>query len=232
MAETDEIVSNYVRDIFKRKTDRDKQIKVGASQISNPCSKCLAETMATGANHQSEYNMGAVVGTAIHAYLEERNEDPHALKEYKGMIDVIPGYGEIRSTTDLYLADKRTVIDFKTTTRAKLDEYLRDWDKENPNSTIDRYFRQAMLYAYMLEAPVEQVALCFICRDGQIIDRDIVAISMPYREEIAVNAMNRAKGIWKYLEDGGDWRELNSHDDCFICNNVRPILESEEVDDL
>lgn len=230
MAEIDTEASDYVRNILKRQTDRDKQYRVGASQISNECTKCLAEAMATGANHQSKYNAGAVIGTAIHAYLEERNQDPNALKEYKGMIDVIPGYGEIRSTTDLYVADKKLVLDFKTTTREKLAKYIRDWEHERPNTTVDRYWRQAQLYAYMLEAPVERVALCFIARDAQIIDRDVVAISMPYQERIAVNAMNRAKKIWRYIEGGGDWRDLNSHEDCYVCSQVRPLLDADELE--
>lgn len=232
LAEIDEISSNYVRDLFKQQTARDKQRTVGLSQLSNLCSKCLAETMATGANHQSKFDAGAVIGTAIHEMLERRNNDPMALKEFKGLVDVIPDYGEIRSTTDLYRIDNRQIIDFKTSTRAKMDVYLRDWEKERPNSTLDRYWRQAQGYAYMVEGDVDTVTICFIARDAQIIDRDIFALSMPYDERIAVGMMNRAKSIWKYLEDGGDWRELNSHEDCFVCNNVRPILESEEVDDL
>ena len=233
MPKIDIEASDYIRDILKRPTERDKQRKVGASQLSNLCSKCLGEAMATGANHQSKYNLGAITGTAIHSYIEDRNQDLNALKEFNGLIDIIPGYGEITSTTDIYRVDKRQVLDIKTTTRDKLDGYLRDWETDTPNSTLTRYFYQAHLYAYMIEADVESVGIVFVCRDGQIVDRDVVGISMPYREEIAVSVMDRAKRLWAWLEANDyDWTQLDSHDDCFVCNNVRPILESEEVDDL
>ena len=230
--EIDLEVTNYVRDLFKEKTARDKQRIVGASQVSDPCTKCLAEAMATGANHQSEYNMGARVGTAIHEWLELNNPDPHALKEYNGLIDVVPGYGDIRSTTDLYRLDKKNLVDFKTSTRDKLEKYQHDWEREIPNATLDRYFRQATLYAYMVEGEVEKVSIVFICRDGQIVDRDIVGFSIPYQENIAVNAMNRVKKIWAYLESGGRWEDCNSYPGCFTCERVRPLIASQEIDEL
>lgn len=218
----DDEISEYVRDIFREKTDRDRQKTVGASNISNPCSKCLAEAIATGMSHQSEYNMGAKIGTAIHEYLETHNKDQRALKEHNGLIDVIEGYGDITSTTDLYLIDRKTVLDFKTSTRAKMEVYRRDWELGESNTTLEQYFRQAMLYAYMIEDDVKTVAICFIARDGQKIDRDIFAISMPYRESIAVNAMNRVKKIYAWLQEpGNDWEDIASHEDCFVCNYVR-----------
>lgn len=233
MAEIDLEASKYVRDILKRPTDRDQQRTVGASQLSSECTKCLAEAMVTGQGHQSEYNMGAIVGTAIHEYLEHRNRDPKVLKEYHGLIDVIPGYGEIGSTTDLYRIDKHNLVDFKTTTRDKLEKYLRDWQNDTRNETIERYFRQASLYAYMLEAEVKTISIAFICRDGQVVDRDVVVISRPYDERIAVATMNRAKRLWKWLEENNmDWQQLNSHEGCYVCNFVRPLLDSQEIDDL
>ena len=59
--------------------------------------------------------MGAVIGTAIHAYLEERNLDAHALKEQHVTIGEIPGYGTVGSTTDLFLerVDNGRVVDWK-----------------------------------------------------------------------------------------------------------------------
>lgn len=234
----DSEVTDYVRSILREETPRDRQKTVGASQISNPCTKCLAEAIAmanpdSGAkSRQSEYDMGAKIGTAIHEWLELNNHDMYALKEYNGLVDVVEGYGDIRSTTDLYRVDKHNLVDYKTTTRAKLEVYLRDWKEGVNNKTIDMYFRQATLYAYMVEDKVDKVSLCFICRDGQKIDRDVVAISIPYDEHIAVGALNRVRKIHAWLVENNwayDW--LNSDDDCFVCNYVRP-RELPELDDL
>lgn len=219
-------VTQYVQNILKRPTDRDQQKKVGASNLSDPCTKCLAETMCTGSGHQSEFDMGAVVGTAIHEYLEHRNEDPKALKEFRGLIDAIPGYGDITSTTDLYRIDKKNLVDFKTTTRDKLEKYLSAWNKGEILPIVQRYFRQANLYAYMVEDDIEKVSLCFICRDGQKISRDVKAISMDYDESIAVGAMSRAKRLWAWLEENEyNWQVLNSHPDCYVCSQIRPYTK-------
>ena len=231
MASIDLEVSNYVRDILKRQTDRDKQRKVGLSQLSDACSRCLGEVMVTGKGHQSKWNMGSINGTALHSYLEERNQDPYALKEFNGLVDVIPGYGEVKSTSDLYRINKKNLVDYKTSTRDKMDKYLRDWERDEPNSTIERYFRQAQGYAYMVEDEVEKVSICFVARDGQIVDRDVFAVSMPYHEEIAVGMLNRAKRLWAWFEANEyDWTQLNSAEDCFVCEKVRPILESQDED--
>lgn len=219
-------VTKYVQDILLRKTDRDKQRKVGLSQLSNECTKCLAEAMVTGEGHQSEFNAGAIIGTAIHEYLEHRNQDELALKEFNGLVDVIPGYGDIRSTTDLYRVDKKNLIDFKTSTRDKMDKYFKDWNAGNPNATLSRYFRQATGYAYMMEDEVEKVSICFIARDAQIIERDVKAISIPYDESIAVGMLNRAKRLWEWLEQNNyDWTQLNSADGCYVCEKLRPYAK-------
>ena len=71
----------YVKDILLRKTDRDRQRKVGASNMSNACSRCLADDLLGIPQGSSPYNMGAIVGTAIHEYLEKRNFDTTAHRE-------------------------------------------------------------------------------------------------------------------------------------------------------
>ncbi len=103
----------YVKNILLRRTKRDMQKRVGASNISTACTRCLADDLLGIERPQSVYDMGAIVGTAIHDYLDKRNQDDTAYKERKVVLGSIEGYGEIKSTTDLYIESDRHVIDFK-----------------------------------------------------------------------------------------------------------------------
>lgn len=236
--------AQYVRDVLVRPTDRDKQRKVGASNLSNACTRCLAEDMMGVRRGTSKYNMGAIVGTAIHEYLEQRNTDPTAQREMRVELGEIPGYGTISSTTDLYLPEKEAVFDFKTTTYDKLTTYQRageqppskfDTDQlRGARETLERYFRQAQLYAYGVERlgkPVRTVAIVFICRDGRIVDRDVWAPPpRPYNPEQAKKILERAHKIWNYLQTEGDVERLKSDEHCYYCNFVRPtIIEEVEL---
>ena len=227
--------SDYVKNIFLRKTNRDKQRKVGASNISNECTRCLADDLLGIDRPQGPYNMGAKIGTAIHEFLENHNSDPTALKEHHVIIGEIPGYGTVGSTTDLYLPDEGLVIDFKTTDRDKLKWYKRA-NEEEPSDyeltsisearvTIERYQRQAQLYALGLENEgyhPTAVQIVFICRDGKITDTDIYGLqAMEYDNEFAHAIFDRAAKLWAWLQEGNDPEQLPSHDHCYFCSNVR-----------
>lgn len=233
----------YVKDILLRKTDRDRQRKVGASNMSNACSRCLADDLLGIPQGSSPYNMGAIVGTAIHEYLEKRNFDTTAHREMRVQLGHIEGYGPVHSTTDLYIprVDGGMVIDFKTTDSTKLRNYQRA-DNTMPSnfetdavrharSTMDRYFRQAQLYAMGVENAgftPKEVAIVFLCRDGKMLDRDVWApATRPYSRKIAELIFDRTVRLWAWLQDGGDPDTIKSRDDCYYCTNVRPFTVPE-----
>ena len=193
---------------------------------------------------QGVYNMGAVVGTAIHAYLEDYNTDPEAQREMRVTLGEIPGYGKVSSTTDLYLPQHKLLVDFKTTDRKKLARYQRvdEYPPEptDPDllhgayATMQQYYRQAQLYAWGVEQlghEVEQVAIVFVCRDGQIVDRDIWSPQpQVYNRAIAEAVFGRAVKLWEYLQDGGDPEQLTQDEYCYYCNAVRPyVIEPTEL---
>lgn len=231
----------YVKQVLLKPTDRDKQRTVGASNMSTACTRCLADDMLNTPRPQGIYNMGAVVGTAIHAYLEDYNTDPDAQMEMRVHLGDIPGYGEIKSTTDLYLPNEKAVLDFKTTTRDKMARYQKvaehEPDEMSPDShkaarsTMDQYFRQAQLYAWGVEQkglPVSKVGIIFVCRDGQVVDRDIWSPPMrEYRREIAEAVFNRTVNLWDYLKGGGEVDKLTQDEYCYFCNAVRPYMIEE-----
>lgn len=233
--------ANYVKNILARPTERDGQRKIGASNLSNACTRCLAEDMLGVDRPQGIYNMGAIVGTAIHEYLEHRNTDIDAKREMKVTLGDVEGYGTVKSTTDLYLPAFRTVVDFKTTTRDKLKVFQRvavepptDFDTDQvrgSRATLERYYRQAQSYGSgVLRAgyPVEWVAIVFIARDGQILDRDIWSPPpVPYDPKAAARYLERVRKIWAYLEGGGKTDVLTSDDNCYYCTVVRSTVVEE-----
>jgi hypothetical protein len=187
--------------------------------------------------------MGAIVGTAIHEYLEKRNFDTTAHREMRVQLGRIEGYGPVHSTTDLYLprVDGGMVVDFKTTDSTKLRNYQRA-DNTLPSayetdavrharSTIDRYFRQAQLYAMGVENAgftPKDVAIVFLCRDGKMLDRDVWApATRPYSRKIAELIFDRTARLWAWLQAGGDPDTIKSQDDCYYCTNVRPFTVPE-----
>lgn len=233
----------YVKNILLRRTKRDTQKRVGASNISTACTRCLADDLLGIERPQSVYDMGAIVGTAIHDYLDKRNQDDTAYKERKVVLGSIEGYGEIKSTTDLFIESDHHVIDFKTTTRDKLKYYIRSEQQEpteyeittvtHARDTINQYFRQANLYALGLEREgflPDYVSIVFVCRDGQIVDRDVYGITRVYDKTLALQTLARTEELWKWLHtDGNDINDLPSQEDCFFCENVRMSVPSHIV---
>ena len=229
----------YVKNLFNQGSERDRQRMIGASNMSSACTRCLADDMLQVTRPQGVYDMGKEVGTAIHAYLEDRNRDWYALPERKVVIGTIEGYGEISSTTDLVRIDPDTggvhIVDFKTTARDKLSWYRavvqQDPEFDSPLQakarwTLSQYFRQAQLYALgvhnTLHMEPAQVDIVFVCRDGQIVDRDIWGHSMPYDPALAETTFNRAAKLWEWLQtSGNDPDDLPSQEHCYYCSVVR-----------
>lgn len=237
-------VAEQVRDValslLGEQTSRDKQRLVGASNLSNPCTRCLAEDM-NGMLHpdqevapRGKYWMGAVIGTAIHNMLDERAQSRSGLyPEHRVVIGEIPGYGVLKSTSDLFIEWLKAVTDYKTTTREKLTSYRTavrleptDLDTEKivkARLTMKQYFTQLQLYGKGMEDAgfeVETVNIMFICRDAKTVD-DTWAYGVPYNREIAEKALDRAARIWQALVAGKDVETFKSHDLCYRCNVLR-----------
>ena len=233
-----QLATDYTKRILERKTERDKQRRIGASNICNPCDRCLAEDILGTPKEDGKYKMGAVLGTAIHAYLEQRNVDPTAQTEVKVTLGEIPGYGVITSRSDLYIGNQRMSVDFKTSTRDKIKLYRRvveqetasDYDTDavrQARTTLESYVYQVQLYAWGLVQmgyKVERVAIVFIARDGKVIDQDVWGFELPYRQDWAVQAFQRAVNLHHWLQQpDNNVIDLESHLDCYYCNQIRPF---------
>jgi hypothetical protein len=223
----DVLVKQLVVDLLKNPSERDGQRLIGASEIGNPCAHCLAERLLNVPRGRSRYWMGARIGTAIHAALEEegRNADTGTYRfaalegarfEESITLGKIPGYGTIRSKPDLALVSERHVFDYKTSTRDKIKHYKLD-------GVPEQYIYQQQLYAWGLTQagiPIEKISLVFIQRDG-LTDDDIWVYSFDYNESVALHAWERLNKIWAWLQEPGNTPDgLDSSPDCYYCRNV------------
>lgn len=218
-----------VTDLLNSDTERDKQRLVGASQIGNPCDFCLGNALLAKGQRESPFWLGARIGTAIHEALErgasEHIDTPregkfNSLKgarlEEKIILGTIPGYGTIKSKPDLVLTEHDHLVDYKTTTKAKLAKMKATGD------VPIQYKYQQQLYAWGLNndgIKISRISLVFIARDGSG-PNDVWVHSFDYDEVLARNAWHRLESMWDYLQNGGTPEDLDSHEDCWYCSNV------------
>jgi hypothetical protein len=225
----DSELKNVMISLLRTQKARDKQRKIGASGIGDPCPYCLARQLAgVQSEKPSPYWLGAKIGDAIHALLEYEaskhlNDDEGVFKVFKGArlekpvyIGDIPGYGSIWSTPDLFLTAENHLVDYKTSKRSKVDFYVASGEVPT------KYLYQVQLYARALEDmgyKVDKISFVFINRDGTS-DRDVVVISVDYDRKLADEAWDRVVSAWQWLQDGGDIETLPSDPECFLCANI------------
>jgi hypothetical protein len=228
------LTSNQIKDatvgLFLQESERDKQQKVGASQISDPCTRHLAHALVGTEEAPAKYWMGGKIGTAIHSFIESAistSSDSifsNAIVERKIVLGTIEGYGTVSSKPDLVLADYRLLVDWKTTSRKKikaLQNYVDGIKLDGASEyTVKKYLGQANLYAWGLNQAgtvIEDIALVFINRDGTY-ENDIYVLPTKYDESFAVALWDRLVSIWKALENGAHPNEFEPHPECFKCS--------------
>ena len=225
-------LTQWGQDLLKTLTERDKQTRVGASDLSNTCTRCVADALLALKRDvdESPFWLSPRLGTGLHLLIEQRAPEHGALPEHKLILGELPGYGIVKSTADLYINAQRMVVDAKSTKRVKLKDYKRVIEEDDKaeslipaRNTISTYLNQIMLYGrgYELEGlPVDSVGILFVCRDGSG-DNDVWGWSVPYSREHADKVWNRAVRLWAWLEEGGDVDDLNKAPGCWVCTNLR-----------
>lgn len=186
---------------FENARDRSQQSNanvMGPSGIGSPCVRCLARaTLGRPVARGFDDPWRRIVGTAVHAWLDEAAL--HANKtlnraKYLSEMRVYPDGTESvllpkGGNADLYMVDRRAVVDHKTSTAAKIKAYKH-------NGPGQQYRYQAHLYGRGLELaghPVDHVVLLFWPRDGLL--RDVYPWVEPYDEAVALEALARYANI-------------------------------------
>lgn len=210
------------RNVVLAKDARDKQRKVGPSNLSNPCTKCLANDLLGVPQPESIYNMGAKIGTAIHGWLEEliKEHQPTWEPEQKVTLGTLGTYGRVSGSLDLYVPEDKMIVDFKTTTRVKMQGLLNEFQEDTPSGKVQAYIAQTHLYGLGAEnagKDVDRITIVFIPRDSVTYD-DIRTRSVPYDREYALHVWERALALWTWLdEENGDPETLETDPHCYYC---------------
>lgn len=207
---------------------RSRAVKIGPSGIGDPCDRCVGETMRLrlpGVPFRSRPpGLKAFRGTGMHMAIEQQLADTAHLMADNDMgerleqaydIQEIPGYGMIRGTTDYYRQDLATVIDWKSSDRAKIRKY-----RMNGVPTVYEYQGDSYgLGISNLGLPVRWVSIIFFPADSNNWD-DIWQYVKPFDADNARRAFRRATTIWEQFVLLGRVSELASDDDCWRCNRT------------
>lgn len=233
----DQEVKDFTLKLFRLESDRDRQRKVGASQISDPCTYHLAKALVRADEGRSKYWLGGKIGTATHMFLEdaiskaplENFPELEGCKvEEKIILGELPDYGIIGSKPDLVLVKESHLIDWKTSSRDKSRKLIKAMDclqngEESKDSgsmyTLRKYMAQAQLYAWglnQMKIETNAISLVFINRDGTT-ENDIWTFTFDYSEELAVAVWNRLENLWAEIQSGVDIETMERDGDCFKC---------------
>lgn len=122
--------------LMLQETDRDRQTRIGASDMANPCDRCLAASLS-GVTLRSvtddRWWLGRVVGTAMSLLMEHRapNHPEYDLRpEHHVNFATVDGYGEVGGSIDLLIANELHLLDWKGEYRwrlALIEDLLQQW---------------------------------------------------------------------------------------------------------
>jgi len=164
---------------------RSVQTQVGPSEIGGCRRKVWYRLNGQSTTNFSELKLAAIMGTAIHASIEEAiaEIDP---KGEKYWVETEVEYNGMKAHIDLFIPETGDVVDWKTSKVKNLSYFP---------SKQQRW--QVQVYGYLLEksgkAKVKNVNLVAIARDGD--ERDIKVHSEVYDEAVALEAMAWLDGV-------------------------------------
>ena len=107
-----DIYDSLIRELSKPSA-RDRQCKVGPSELGDLCERCLAEKLLGIHEEDSNHPLAPMIGTAFHPYLENVSGFEGYLKETKVTVGTIDGYGDISGTCDGFDTTTGHVVDYK-----------------------------------------------------------------------------------------------------------------------
>lgn len=212
-----------------------KRLSLGASQACSACSRCIAEQMAYMMKGVEEYNttvpLAPLIGTAVHALLEERARKldmPGLHLEQRVKIHDIEGLCTVSGVCDVYDEETATVWDYKVLGKKHIKNFkanyriLPDGRVVITSTRLLEYYIQVNLYGYGvskdLGLPVRRVGLILIPRDATIDTlEDITHLRFAYNEDIVKQTLTRLDDIYEYVQAFGP-EDIDSDEDCFTCN--------------
>lgn len=228
-----EIYDRILKELTKP-SERDKQRKVGPSELGDLCERCLAEKLLSVHKEEKTHPLAPMIGTAFHLYLENVIGLKDYLKETKVTVGTIEGYGDIHGTADGFDTATGHVVDYKVLSKKKIRAFSSAtfFDEDhNPEFYSDsltegqlkKYYYQMQLYGLGMENAgyeVNHTSLILFPRDCTV--ESVISAShelcFKYNREAALNVLERANQIFKWAINNWDrLEELDSHPGCYYC---------------
>lgn len=228
-----EIYDRIIKELTKP-SERDKQRKVGPSELGDLCEHCLAEKLLGVHKEEKTHPLAPMIGTAFHLYLENTIGLEGYLKETKVTVGTIEGYGDIRGTADGFDVSTGHVVDYKVLSKKKIKAFSSAtfFDEDhNPEFFSDsltegqlkKYYYQMQLYGLGMENAgyeVNHTSLILFPRDCTV--ESVMSAShelcFKYNRKAALAVLERAKQIFKWANENRDnLGELDSHPGCYYC---------------
>lgn len=232
-----EIYDRIIKELTKPSA-RDKQRKVGPSELGDLCERCLAEKLLGVHQEEKNYPLAPMIGTAFHLYLENTIGLKDYLKETRVTVGEVKGYGAIRGTADGFDTATGHVVDYKVLSKKKIKAFSSAtfFDEEcNPEFYSDsltegqlkKYYYQMQLYGLGMENAgyeVNHTSLILFPRDCTV--ESVMSAShelcFKYNREAALNVLERANQIFKWaINNWNILEELDSHPGCYYCTFKR-----------
>lgn len=185
---------------------RSRQTVLGCSEVGGDCDRRIAYRIAGTKAVNFPDPLKSSMGTAYHTWLDQRmNEWMAANRSSRYLTETEVWAADfIKGHVDLYDRKNKLVLDWKTTSSAMIKE----WTKSGiPN----HYLVQIMLYGKgMIRAghEVQRVGLIGIDRSGAL--RNVIVLTVPYDEEVAVTALRRTWNIGKQITSIPDFAQISS----------------------
>jgi PD-(D/E)XK nuclease superfamily len=195
---------------------RTLQVTLGASEIGGECDRQMAyRALGTPpVNHADP--LRALVGLGVHLQLADmfRRLDGGSGRY---LVEERVSYRGVPGTVDLFDRRRHAVIDWKSTTKAKIRRIARD-------GPPGKYVVQGQTYGAALEArgeTVTHVAMCYVPVDSDL--SDVVAFVFPYDRAKADAAIDR----WEQVREtaatsGASGIQATPTRLCPWCSHYRP----------
>lgn len=216
-------IEKMILDGLTRPKDRDKQVKVGPSELGG-CAYCVGHRMSQLTDEPARprgdegFGYAAHIGTMCHYWLEhELRLDYEGIREGKVPVFDIEGYGTISGSCDLYIPELATTFDWKFPGKWSYDKLKLALSRGGEPSL--QYRLQQQLYAEgqrKLGRPIERCVIVFFPRHSNNIN-DVVFWEEAFNPELVAAVKERTETIWLYVQEG-QLAEIPSDDDCYTCS--------------
>jgi hypothetical protein len=214
--------------LFELGRPRTQQRAIGPSEVGKPCARCLARSvLGRPVVRAFDDPWCRIIGTATHAWLDEAAVDAckranRGIYVSENRVHPDPELLTKGGNADLYMVDRRMVVDHKIVSAERLKHYRH-------NGPGAQYRYQGHLYGLGYANagwPVDHVAVAFWNRGGRL--KDLYVWTEAYDPAIAHEALERFRSIRDLALAAGVaiLPHLPADPDCWDCSGL-PVDPSE-----